>query len=146
MFGSSTSSTRKGHGTLKTVHFLQCHSYNVILFVAIFCCLQIVSDDGSVLACALNAACVALVDAGVPMRRLFGPPFESVLALDVCLYILYIHLIHMCDVVRSCHDGGFLCIAAAMSCTLNEAGTIVLDPTSSAEEVGLPLIYTYVQL
>lgn len=33
--------------------------------------LQIVSDAGSLLACCLNAACMALVDAGVPMRALF---------------------------------------------------------------------------
>ena len=30
--------------------------------------LQIVSDDGSALACAINAVCAALVDAGIPMR------------------------------------------------------------------------------
>uniref|UniRef100_F1LSX7 Exosome component 5 n=1 Tax=Rattus norvegicus TaxID=10116 RepID=F1LSX7_RAT len=33
--------------------------------------LQVVSDTGSLLACCLNAACMALVDAGVPMRALF---------------------------------------------------------------------------
>ncbi|XP_017358435.1 exosome complex component RRP46 isoform X10 [Cebus imitator] len=33
--------------------------------------LQVVSDAGSLLACCLNAACMALVDAGVPMRALF---------------------------------------------------------------------------
>ncbi|KAF6288009.1 exosome component 5 [Rhinolophus ferrumequinum] len=33
--------------------------------------LQVVSDAGSLLACCLNAACIALVDAGVPMRALF---------------------------------------------------------------------------
>ncbi|XP_027701697.1 exosome complex component RRP46 [Vombatus ursinus] len=33
--------------------------------------LQIVSDAGSLLACCLNAACLALVDAGVPMKALF---------------------------------------------------------------------------
>ncbi|XP_004441635.2 PREDICTED: exosome complex component RRP46 [Ceratotherium simum simum] len=33
--------------------------------------LQIISDAGSLLACCLNAACMALVDAGVPMRALF---------------------------------------------------------------------------
>lgn len=31
---------------------------------------QVVSDDGGVLACALNAACAALVDAAVPLRTL----------------------------------------------------------------------------
>jgi exosome complex component RRP46 len=33
---------------------------------------QVVSDDGGVLACALNAACAALVDAAVPLRTLFA--------------------------------------------------------------------------
>nr|XP_020018133.1 exosome complex component RRP46 isoform X1 [Castor canadensis] len=33
--------------------------------------LQVVSDAGSLLACCLNAACMALVDAGVPMQALF---------------------------------------------------------------------------
>ncbi|XP_069855194.1 exosome complex component RRP46 isoform X2 [Dipodomys merriami] len=33
--------------------------------------LQVVSDAGSLLACCLNAACMALVDAGVPMKALF---------------------------------------------------------------------------
>ncbi|KFO33652.1 exosome complex component RRP46 [Fukomys damarensis] len=33
--------------------------------------LQVVSDAGSLLACCLNAACMALVDAGIPMRALF---------------------------------------------------------------------------
>lgn len=34
--------------------------------------LQIMSDDGALLACALNAACAALVDAAVPMTSTFG--------------------------------------------------------------------------
>ncbi|XP_026769787.3 exosome complex component RRP46 isoform X1 [Pangasianodon hypophthalmus] len=33
--------------------------------------LQVVHDDGSLLACCLNAACMALMDAGLPMSRLF---------------------------------------------------------------------------
>ncbi|CAG9465793.1 unnamed protein product [Pedinophyceae sp. YPF-701] len=40
------------------------------------CCvtvaLQVAADDGAVLACALNAASAALVDAGVPMRHPFA--------------------------------------------------------------------------
>lgn len=34
--------------------------------------LQVMADDGSLLACALNAACAALVDAAVPMTSTFG--------------------------------------------------------------------------
>ncbi|XP_056334430.1 exosome complex component RRP46 [Danio aesculapii] len=33
--------------------------------------LQVVHDDGSLLSCCLNAACMALMDAGLPMSRLF---------------------------------------------------------------------------
>jgi hypothetical protein len=34
--------------------------------------LQVLQDDGSLLTCALNAACAALLDAGIPMNQLFG--------------------------------------------------------------------------
>ncbi|KAG6926286.1 exosome component 5, partial [Chelydra serpentina] len=33
--------------------------------------LQVVSDAGSLLACCLNAACMGLMDAGLPMKSLF---------------------------------------------------------------------------
>jgi hypothetical protein len=33
---------------------------------------QVLQDDGSMLAVALNAVCAALADAGIPMRCLFG--------------------------------------------------------------------------
>lgn len=33
---------------------------------------QVLQEDGSVLPCALNAACAALVDAGVPLSTMFG--------------------------------------------------------------------------
>ncbi|XP_017982057.1 PREDICTED: exosome complex exonuclease RRP46 homolog [Theobroma cacao] len=32
--------------------------------------IQVVNDDGALLPCAINAACVALVDAGIPMKHL----------------------------------------------------------------------------
>eukprot|EP00252_Welwitschia_mirabilis_P016612 TRINITY_DN3668_c0_g1_i1.p1 TRINITY_DN3668_c0_g1~~TRINITY_DN3668_c0_g1_i1.p1 ORF type:complete len:233 (-),score=39.70 TRINITY_DN3668_c0_g1_i1:431-1129(-) len=31
--------------------------------------LQVVNDDGSLLACAINAACIALLDAGIPLKN-----------------------------------------------------------------------------
>ena len=34
--------------------------------------MQVVRDEGSVLACALNATCAALVDAGVLLHNMFG--------------------------------------------------------------------------
>lgn len=33
---------------------------------------QVVSNDGGVLACALNAACAVLMDAGIPLLYRFG--------------------------------------------------------------------------
>lgn len=41
---------------------------------------QVVSDDGSLLACAMNAACAALVDAAVPLRTLFAAVSAAQLA------------------------------------------------------------------
>uniref|UniRef100_A0A0D6R8A7 Exoribonuclease phosphorolytic domain-containing protein n=1 Tax=Araucaria cunninghamii TaxID=56994 RepID=A0A0D6R8A7_ARACU len=32
--------------------------------------IQVVNDDGAILACAINAACAALVDAGIPLRNI----------------------------------------------------------------------------
>ena len=34
--------------------------------------LQVMAEDGGLLACALCAACAALVDAAVPLARTFG--------------------------------------------------------------------------
>jgi len=39
---------------------------------AVLVALQVLSDDGGALACALNAACAAMVDAGLPMAFMFG--------------------------------------------------------------------------
>ncbi|XP_072287339.1 exosome complex component RRP46 [Pyxicephalus adspersus] len=49
--------------------------------------LQIINDDGSLLSCCLNAACMALIDAGIPMRGLFcavtcALPVEDLLIVD----------------------------------------------------------------
>ncbi|CAF2085594.1 hypothetical protein YC2023_071232 [Brassica napus] len=42
-----------------------------VIIQAIICFLvQVVHDDGSLLPCAINAACAALVDAGIPMKHL----------------------------------------------------------------------------
>jgi hypothetical protein len=39
---------------------------------AVLVALQVLSDDGGVLACGINAACAAMVDAGLPMAFIFG--------------------------------------------------------------------------
>ena len=49
--------------------FLHDRQRHVLTFVLVW--LQVISDDGSLLACAINAACFALLDAGLPMARLF---------------------------------------------------------------------------
>nr|VDC97028.1 unnamed protein product [Brassica oleracea] len=43
---------------------------SVIIQVIICFLVQVVHDDGSLLPCAINAACAALVDAGIPMKHL----------------------------------------------------------------------------
>eukprot|EP00193_Tetraselmis_chui_P003831 CAMPEP_0177759776 /NCGR_PEP_ID=MMETSP0491_2-20121128/4909_1 /TAXON_ID=63592 /ORGANISM="Tetraselmis chuii, Strain PLY429" /LENGTH=241 /DNA_ID=CAMNT_0019275621 /DNA_START=132 /DNA_END=857 /DNA_ORIENTATION=+ len=53
--------------TLETALLRTVHPRTVVQVV-----LQVVSDDGSLLSAALNAACFALVDAGLPMSRLFS--------------------------------------------------------------------------
>lgn len=51
--------------------------------------LQVVSDDGALLACALNAACAALVDAAVPMTSIFGVHLNSTLCQKhMCMTLL----------------------------------------------------------
>ena len=42
--------------------------------------MQVVRDEGSVLSCALNAACAALVDAGVLLHNIFGDAATGVFA------------------------------------------------------------------
>mmetsp|Transcript_17594 Transcript_17594/g.37994 ORF Transcript_17594/g.37994 Transcript_17594/m.37994 type:complete len:242 (+) Transcript_17594:63-788(+) len=39
---------------------------------SIMVALQVLQEDGSMLSCAINAACAALVDAGVPLTTMFG--------------------------------------------------------------------------
>eukprot|EP00249_Psilotum_nudum_P008669 c21434_g2_i1 orf=683-1408(-) len=39
---------------------------------AISVIIQVINDDGAVVPCALNAACAALVDAGIPLRNLLA--------------------------------------------------------------------------
>lgn len=56
--------------------------------------LQVVNDDGALLPCAINAATVALVDAGIPLKHL----------------------------------------AVAISCGLQESGSVFLDPTKLEEQ------------
>ncbi|CAN6984571.1 unnamed protein product [Brassica oleracea var. botrytis] len=46
-------------------------SLSLSLIFSVICFLvQVVHDDGSLLPCAINAACAALVDAGIPMKHL----------------------------------------------------------------------------
>ncbi|KXZ49109.1 hypothetical protein GPECTOR_23g4 [Gonium pectorale] len=54
-------------GVLEGVIPLGMHPRTSIMVV-----LQVLQEDGSVLPCALNAACAALVDAGVPMSSMYA--------------------------------------------------------------------------
>ncbi|GLC41772.1 hypothetical protein PLESTM_001238000 [Pleodorina starrii] len=54
-------------GILEGVIPLGMHPRTSIMVV-----LQVLQEDGSVLSCALNAACAALVDAGVPMSSMYA--------------------------------------------------------------------------
>ncbi|CAG7869976.1 unnamed protein product [Brassica rapa] len=60
----------------KTIHSICVLTVNpntttsVIIQVIICFLVQVVHDDGSLLPCAINAACAALVDAGIPMKHL----------------------------------------------------------------------------
>ncbi len=47
--------------------------------------LQVVRDGGSVLSCALNATCAALVDAGVLLHNMFGKLYHLYESLHVSL-------------------------------------------------------------
>lgn len=53
--------------TLEGVILLTLHPRTAIQIVV-----QVVQQDGSILACAVNAACAALADAGVPMSCMVG--------------------------------------------------------------------------
>lgn len=54
-------------GILEGVIPLGMHPRTSIMVVV-----QVLQEDGSLLSCALNAACAAMVDAGVPMSSMFG--------------------------------------------------------------------------
>ena len=53
---------------------------------------QVVRDGGSVLSCALNATCAALVDAGVLLHNMFGKLYRLCDSLFISL-----DCIHMTD-------------------------------------------------
>ena len=48
----------------------------LLIFSPSLGCCQVVQDDGSMLSCALNAACAALIDAGIPMTTMLGRPAQ----------------------------------------------------------------------
>ena len=60
--------------------------------------LQVDQEEGALLSCAINAACAALVDAGVPMTTMFGG-CPTVVAHNVCHSVLVQHFgwqMHAC--------------------------------------------------
>nr|GFC31937.1 exosome complex exonuclease RRP46 homolog [Tanacetum cinerariifolium] len=51
--------------TLQSICLLNVHPNTTTSIVV-----QVVNDDGALLPCAINAACAALVDAGIPLKHL----------------------------------------------------------------------------
>ena len=117
---------------------------------------QVVRDDGSLLACALNATCAALVDAGVLLYNLFGMYSHH-------QYVAFvITLCRPSSCGRSCLTSGcqwlqyaeqsskllwhsaeallltstVFCHAASVTCSLDRhTGSLRLDPTTTEEQV-----------
>ena len=89
--------------------------------------MQVVSDDGSLLSCALNATCAALIDARVPMTCLFGARLHS--ARGPC-----------CE-IPNCSACGLPTYLMADMSTVSmtsayvEEGQLVPDPTAEVEQV-----------
>uniref|UniRef100_A0A803N7F5 Exoribonuclease phosphorolytic domain-containing protein n=1 Tax=Chenopodium quinoa TaxID=63459 RepID=A0A803N7F5_CHEQI len=57
-------------------------AYDVIHLISEY---QVVNDDGALLPCAINAACAALVDAGIPLKHLAVQLFCAAVAICCCL-------------------------------------------------------------
>ncbi|KAG5562549.1 hypothetical protein RHGRI_005323 [Rhododendron griersonianum] len=49
---------------------LSCNTFFAGCQLSSYALLQVVNDDGALLPCAINAACAALVDAGIPLKNL----------------------------------------------------------------------------
>lgn len=92
-------------------------------------CMQVAADRGSLLSCAINAACAALVDAGVPMRRmlseLFGCAAKIVHSARALLLLLHASTLAITWCLR----------AAAVSCALSEDAGLLLDADENEQEV-----------
>ena len=65
---------------------IKCRQSPFRMLMCTHCALQILSEDGAVLACALNAACAALVDAAIPLQTSFGKVFGEV---QYCVWLGY---------------------------------------------------------
>lgn len=66
---------------------------------------QVVSSDGCLLACAINAACAVLMDAGIPLHHPFGK--APVLSATPCTCAL--HMAWHLTQAACCCSGGGLC-------------------------------------
>jgi ribonuclease PH len=105
---------------------------------------QVLQADGALLAVALNAVCAALVDAGVPMRCLFGE-----------LHAAVGRHRRLCGCRRGVVRGGpatwrlltalplrvraavtAATCAAGVCCAFAADGTLVIDPDEAEEQVG----------
>ncbi|PON94640.1 Guanosine pentaphosphate synthetase I/polyribonucleotide nucleotidyltransferase [Trema orientale] len=81
---------------------------------------QVVHDDGALLPCAINAACAAFVDAGIPLKHLAGNKTYG------CLQFI--------PLFKECFLTNALVCAVAICCGLVESGYVILDPTKLEEQ------------
>ena len=142
-------------------------AFSIALLAGMSCCcfdagqhseavVQVLEDHGSALACAVNAACTALVDAAIPMQRMFcesrrklftsslGVLLACSLACMLCFATVLTHLQlagSMClfsPGTASFSDSLAGCAASVCCCTMKDGGLLV-DPSSKEEQVSLCL-------
>lgn len=82
--------------------------------------MQVLEDHGSAVACAVNAACTALVDAAIPMNRLFG---------KILVYWQWPTEVSMYSCDRGCP------VAASVCCCTTREGQLLIDPSITEEQV-----------
>ena len=105
--------------------------------------MQVVSDDGSVLSCALNAVCAALIDAGIPMQQLFGESRCLPARLFRAWALWRRPSLEPGTSIRHLVAGPYpssvvcCCPAAAVTVGLSEDRQLLLDPTRQEEQVGV---------
>jgi ribonuclease PH len=113
----------------------QCHGRQLLP------CLQVMEEDGAVLACAVNAACVALVNAGVPLRSTFGEGHACLIPRHTSSVPVADHRNSAC-LLFSHHTPTPRAPAACTACSVKD-GALLLDPEASEEQVGAAPLHNH---